>query len=68
MYTDFTCSPGQYLDMETEECKPCAAGTYSLGGGERFEEWDQLPPGFKVSVEAFQSFFQNNEENVNCNS
>ncbi|XP_078339498.1 endosome/lysosome-associated apoptosis and autophagy regulator family member 2-like [Crassostrea virginica] len=65
---DFTCSPGQYLDMETEECKPCAAGTYSLGGGERFEEWDQLPPGFKVSVEAFQSFFQNDEENVNCNS
>ncbi|XP_062607265.1 endosome/lysosome-associated apoptosis and autophagy regulator family member 2-like [Saccostrea cucullata] len=65
---DFTCKPGQYLDMETEECKPCVAGTYSLGGGERFEEWDQLPPGFKVSVESLGSFFQDEEETVNCSS
>lgn len=64
---DFTCQPGQYLDMETEECKPCGAGTYSLGGGERFEEWEQLPSGFKVSTETFQSFFQTDDQNTNCN-
>lgn len=66
-YVDFTCQPGQYLDMETEECKPCGAGTYSLGGGERFEEWEQLPSGFKVSTETFQSFFQTDDQNTNCN-
>lgn len=66
-YVDFTCQPGQYLDMETEVCKPCGAGTYSLGGGERFEEWEQLPSGFKVSTETFQSFFQTDDQNSNCN-
>ncbi|XP_018610008.1 UPF0577 protein KIAA1324 isoform X1 [Scleropages formosus] len=42
----FSCKAGEFLDMETQECQKCAAGTYSLGTGVGFDEWDTLPPGF----------------------
>ncbi|XP_018432286.1 PREDICTED: UPF0577 protein KIAA1324 homolog [Nanorana parkeri] len=42
----FSCSAGQYLDMALQECTPCGTGTYSLGTGVRFDEWEELPPGF----------------------
>uniref|UniRef100_A0A8B9LN31 Si:ch211-163l21.8 n=1 Tax=Astyanax mexicanus TaxID=7994 RepID=A0A8B9LN31_ASTMX len=42
----FTCNEGEYLDMKTQECQKCAAGTYSLGTGVAFDEWDSLPAGF----------------------
>ncbi|XP_058675411.1 endosome/lysosome-associated apoptosis and autophagy regulator 1 isoform X3 [Ammospiza nelsoni] len=32
--------------MQTQTCRPCAAGTYSLGTGVRFDEWDEVPHGF----------------------
>ncbi|XP_021233025.1 UPF0577 protein KIAA1324 homolog isoform X2 [Numida meleagris] len=32
--------------MKAQACKPCAEGTYSLGTGVRFDEWDELPHGF----------------------
>ncbi|XP_025891861.1 UPF0577 protein KIAA1324 homolog [Nothoprocta perdicaria] len=32
--------------MKAQTCQPCAAGTYSLGTGVRFDEWDELPRGF----------------------
>ncbi|XP_061113380.1 endosome/lysosome-associated apoptosis and autophagy regulator 1 isoform X1 [Conger conger] len=42
----FSCKTGEYLDMTTQECQRCAEGTYSLGTGVRFDEWDRLPAGF----------------------
>ncbi|XP_056319615.1 endosome/lysosome-associated apoptosis and autophagy regulator 1 [Danio aesculapii] len=42
----FTCNEGEFLDMRTQECQKCAAGTYSLGTGVAFDEWDSLPTGF----------------------
>ncbi|MFT7804350.1 UPF0577 protein KIAA1324-like isoform X1 [Arapaima gigas] len=42
----FSCEAGEFLDMDTQECQKCAAGTYSLGTGVGFDEWDTLPPGF----------------------
>lgn len=42
----FSCKEGEYLDMKTQECQKCAAGTYSLGTGVAFDEWDDLPAGF----------------------
>ncbi|KAH7723582.1 Protein Y73F8A.5 [Aphelenchoides avenae] len=44
----FSCSAGRYLDMESQECRVCPAGTYSLGDGVRYEEFTQFPPGFSV--------------------
>uniref|UniRef100_A0A4W4F9Q9 MRH domain-containing protein n=1 Tax=Electrophorus electricus TaxID=8005 RepID=A0A4W4F9Q9_ELEEL len=42
----FSCAAGQFLEMTAQECRPCAAGSYSLGSGIRFDEWDDIPPGF----------------------
>ncbi|XP_040278144.1 endosome/lysosome-associated apoptosis and autophagy regulator 1 [Bufo bufo] len=43
----FSCAAGQYLDMAVQECSACGKGTYSLGTGVHFEEWTELPHGFK---------------------
>lgn len=32
--------------MQSQRCRKCAAGTYSLGTGVAFDEWDSLPSGF----------------------
>jgi len=29
----------------------CQPGTFSLGSGVRFDEWDKLPDGFTVNAE-----------------
>ncbi|XP_065323950.1 endosome/lysosome-associated apoptosis and autophagy regulator family member 2-like [Gordionus sp. m RMFG-2023] len=51
----FSCSPGYFLDIQgDQECHPCLSGTYSLGGGLRFEEWNSLPPGFKSLSEGVE--------------
>ncbi|XP_038018636.1 endosome/lysosome-associated apoptosis and autophagy regulator 1 isoform X3 [Motacilla alba alba] len=42
----FSCKAGEFLEMQTQTCRPCAAGTYSLGTGVRFDEWDEVPHGF----------------------
>uniref|UniRef100_A0AAQ4P2U6 Endosome-lysosome associated apoptosis and autophagy regulator 1 n=1 Tax=Gasterosteus aculeatus aculeatus TaxID=481459 RepID=A0AAQ4P2U6_GASAC len=42
----FSCSEGEFLNMQLQECQKCAVGTYSLGTGVAFDEWDTLPPGF----------------------
>ncbi|NXF42080.1 K1324 protein, partial [Nyctibius bracteatus] len=42
----FSCRAGEFLDMRTQACRPCAHGTYSLGTGVRFDEWDEVPRGF----------------------
>ncbi|KAF4800049.1 hypothetical protein TURU_048522 [Turdus rufiventris] len=42
----FSCKAGEFLEMQTQMCQPCAAGTYSLGTGVRFDEWDEVPHGF----------------------
>ncbi|XP_077463450.1 endosome/lysosome-associated apoptosis and autophagy regulator 1 isoform X1 [Stigmatopora argus] len=42
----FSCNEGEFLDMQTQLCQKCAAGTHSLGSGVAFDEWDQLPTGF----------------------
>ncbi|XP_056413693.1 endosome/lysosome-associated apoptosis and autophagy regulator 1 isoform X2 [Hyla sarda] len=58
----FSCSAGQYLDMAVQECTQCGKGTYSLGTGVHFEEWTELPHGFRS--------FSNNiygTEYGNCN-
>lgn len=42
----FSCSEGEFLDMQSQQCQKCAAGSYSLGTGVAFDEWDSLPSGF----------------------
>uniref|UniRef100_A0A8C5C896 Endosome-lysosome associated apoptosis and autophagy regulator family member 2a n=1 Tax=Gadus morhua TaxID=8049 RepID=A0A8C5C896_GADMO len=49
----FSCRAGQFLEMSAQECTPCAAGSYSLGSGIRFDQWDATPPGFSTSITTF---------------
>jgi len=53
---EFTCEAGQYINIqEDQNCHACPAGTYSLGGGVRFEDWDHIPSGFSVETEEFSA-------------
>uniref|UniRef100_A0A286XRT4 Endosome-lysosome associated apoptosis and autophagy regulator family member 2 n=1 Tax=Cavia porcellus TaxID=10141 RepID=A0A286XRT4_CAVPO len=42
----FSCGSGEYLEMRNQVCSKCAEGSYSLGSGIKFDEWDELPAGF----------------------
>lgn len=42
----FSCKAGEFLEMSAQECTQCAAGSYSLGSGIRFDQWDYMPIGF----------------------
>ncbi|XP_054905643.1 endosome/lysosome-associated apoptosis and autophagy regulator 1 [Poeciliopsis prolifica] len=42
----FSCREGEFLNMQSQQCQKCAAGTYSLGTSVAFDEWDVLPKGF----------------------
>ncbi|XP_042895596.1 endosome/lysosome-associated apoptosis and autophagy regulator family member 2 isoform X1 [Parasteatoda tepidariorum] len=53
-----SCDAGTYFNRTTLECLSCPPGTFSLGGGVKFDSWDHLPPGFHVSVESFESSFR----------
>ncbi|XP_052822355.1 endosome/lysosome-associated apoptosis and autophagy regulator family member 2 isoform X2 [Octopus bimaculoides] len=71
----YTCKAGQYLDIQgNQECLPCPKGSYSLGGGIRFDSWDELPKGFYIKTEKFSEIgmLSNNEEYVteksNCSN
>ncbi|EFO89967.1 hypothetical protein CRE_22064 [Caenorhabditis remanei] len=44
----FSCEPGHYLDLDSQHCRPCNPGFFSLGGGIRYEEFVTLPSGFSV--------------------
>lgn len=55
-FLDFSCKAGEYLDLKKgQECQPCPAGQYSLGGGVRYDSWEQLPTGFSIEFEEFAS-------------
>ncbi|XP_078343658.1 endosome/lysosome-associated apoptosis and autophagy regulator family member 2-like isoform X2 [Oculina patagonica] len=61
----YTCDPGHYVDVgsKTLECKKCPKGTYSVGGGVRFNNWEKLPTGFdsRISDEHYQGYGYDSE-------
>lgn len=57
IYLGFTCAPGEYLDVEGDQkCEKCEAGTYSVGDGVRFDQWETLPEGFSVDYDSRINF------------
>ncbi|EKX51696.1 hypothetical protein GUITHDRAFT_102302 [Guillardia theta CCMP2712] len=46
---NITCNAGQYLPLGKPTCSPCEPGTYSIGGGEKYMNWESFPPGFSTS-------------------
>uniref|UniRef100_A0A8C6SNP8 Si:ch211-233h19.2 n=2 Tax=Neogobius melanostomus TaxID=47308 RepID=A0A8C6SNP8_9GOBI len=67
MFTAFSCQAGQFLEMSAQECTPCAAGSYSLGSGVRFDQWDALPAGFS-SVATSVDSAAHTSDRLSCNS
>uniref|UniRef100_A0A3Q2E832 Endosome-lysosome associated apoptosis and autophagy regulator family member 2 n=1 Tax=Cyprinodon variegatus TaxID=28743 RepID=A0A3Q2E832_CYPVA len=63
----FSCPAGMFLEMSTQLCTPCAAGSYSLGSGLRFDQWDAIPAGF-TSLASFLDPGPNGEDIQACNS
>uniref|UniRef100_A0A663LYD0 MRH domain-containing protein n=1 Tax=Athene cunicularia TaxID=194338 RepID=A0A663LYD0_ATHCN len=53
----FSCASGEYLEMKNQVCSKCAEGTYSLGSGIKFDEWDELPAGFSNPTAATSKNF-----------
>uniref|UniRef100_A0A673BA97 Si:dkey-153k10.9 n=1 Tax=Sphaeramia orbicularis TaxID=375764 RepID=A0A673BA97_9TELE len=53
----FSCPAGKFLDMSTQECTPCDTGSYSLGSGIRFDQWDTIPAGFVMHINVLLSLF-----------
>lgn len=47
------CDAGAYLSLTEQKCLPCAAGTFSLGGGVRYEDFskDDLPSVLTIKNE-----------------
>lgn len=62
----FSCPAGMFLEMSTQLCTPCAAGSYSLGSGLRFDQWDAIPAGFS-SLASFLDPGPNGEDLQACN-
>lgn len=74
-FVAFSCEPGNYVDVTspTLECKKCGKGSYSVGGGVRFTNWDQLPMGFESRSSdlsyhgyGYDSEYVGEEQGVNC--
>lgn len=63
----FSCEAGQFLEMSAQECTPCAAGSYSLGSGVRFDQWDALPTGFSSVATSVDSAVHTSDR-LSCNS
>ncbi|XP_065674397.1 endosome/lysosome-associated apoptosis and autophagy regulator family member 2 isoform X2 [Hydra vulgaris] len=45
---DFSCAPGQYLDIVTQSCLNCPEGLFSSGDTKRYSTWPSLPEGFST--------------------
>lgn len=62
----FSCPAGKFLEMSSQQCTPCAVGSYSLGSGLRFDQWDAVPAGF-TSLASFLDPGPNGEDVQACN-
>lgn len=62
----FSCEAGEFLEMSSQECTQCAAGSFSLGSGIRFDEWEDIPPGFNSLVTSLDNA-ANRHEGPSCN-
>ncbi|KAM6985513.1 endosome/lysosome-associated apoptosis and autophagy regulator family member 2-like isoform 2-T2 [Aplochiton taeniatus] len=63
----FSCVAGEFLEMSTQQCTPCASGSYSLGSGVRFDQWDTIPTGF-TSMATYMDPGPSRDDTQACNS
>ncbi|KTF79835.1 hypothetical protein cypCar_00040143 [Cyprinus carpio] len=63
----FSCEAGEFLEMSSQQCTSCAAGSYSLGSGVRFDQWDSIPAGFS-SLATYMDSGGSGDESMTCNN
>ncbi|XP_065813307.1 endosome/lysosome-associated apoptosis and autophagy regulator family member 2-like [Labrus bergylta] len=63
----FSCDAGEFLEMSAQECTQCAAGSYSLGSGIRFDQWESMPAGFSSLATSLENS-PSGEDRLTCNS
>eukprot|EP00066_Takifugu_rubripes_P007346 XP_003972802.2 PREDICTED: UPF0577 protein KIAA1324-like [Takifugu rubripes] len=63
----FSCPAGMFLEMNSQRCTPCEAGSYSLGSSLRFDQWDVIPAGF-INLASFLDPGPSGEDVQACNS
>ncbi|XP_035520234.1 endosome/lysosome-associated apoptosis and autophagy regulator family member 2 [Morone saxatilis] len=63
----FSCKAGEFLEMSAQECTQCAAGSYSLGSGIRFDQWDVMPTGFSSLATSLENS-PRRDDRLTCNS
>ncbi|XP_022610407.1 UPF0577 protein KIAA1324-like [Seriola dumerili] len=63
----FSCEAGEFLEMSAQECTQCAAGSYSLGSGIRFDQWDSMPAGFSSLATSLENS-PREDDRPTCNS
>uniref|UniRef100_A0A4W4EBC7 MRH domain-containing protein n=1 Tax=Electrophorus electricus TaxID=8005 RepID=A0A4W4EBC7_ELEEL len=63
----FSCETGEFLEMSSQQCTACAAGSYSLGSGVRFDQWDSIPTGFS-SLATYMEPEGAGDESLSCNN
>ncbi|XP_062861367.1 UPF0577 protein KIAA1324-like homolog isoform X1 [Trichomycterus rosablanca] len=63
----FSCEAGEFLEMFTQQCTACAAGSYSLGSGVRFDQWDSIPAEFN-SFATYMEPEGGADEALSCNN
>ncbi|XP_032379813.1 UPF0577 protein KIAA1324-like [Etheostoma spectabile] len=63
----FSCKAGEFLEMSAQECTQCAAGSYSLGSGIRFDQWDSMPAGFSSLATSLENS-PHGDDKPTCNS
>lgn len=62
----FSCEAGEFLEMSAQECTQCAAGSYSLGSGIRFDQWDSMPAGFSSLATSLENS-PREDDRLTCN-
>lgn len=45
---NITCGQGEFLPIGAPACAVCDPGTYSIGGGYKFSNWEAMPEGFQT--------------------
>lgn len=63
----FSCKAGEFLEMSAQECTQCAAGSYSLGSGVSFDQWDSMPAGFSSVATPLETSLRG-DDGLTCNS
>lgn len=53
---DITCREGQALLVGSTECTECHPGTFSIGGGDTYENWDEIPRSFFTYCNQSETF------------